>query len=99
MSDRNFDKQISAEEFRNAMAHVFQSQDRDLDGVVTRAEGRAALAKVAAWGLELWPAAPRDTELREAVGHHLPGIGRAHLSIDVQDPAVHADVEGPAARE
>ena len=36
--DRNFDKKISAEEFRNSMASVFRSQDRDLDGVVTRKE-------------------------------------------------------------
>lgn len=36
--DRNFDKKISAEEFRNGMAYVFRSQDRDLDGVVTRKE-------------------------------------------------------------
>ncbi len=36
--DRNFDKRISAEEFRNGMAYVFRNQDRDLDGFVTRKE-------------------------------------------------------------
>jgi hypothetical protein len=36
--DRNADQRISAEEFRNSMAAVFESQDRNLDGVVTRAE-------------------------------------------------------------
>lgn len=36
--DRNADKRLSAEEFRNSMAAVFESQDRNADGVVTRAE-------------------------------------------------------------
>lgn len=36
--DRNADKRLSAEEFRNSMAAVFESQDRNADGVVTREE-------------------------------------------------------------
>ncbi len=36
--DRNADRKISTEEFRNAMAAVFEGQDRNLDGTVTRRE-------------------------------------------------------------
>ncbi len=36
--DRNADRKISAEEFRNAMAAAFEGQDRNLDGTVTRRE-------------------------------------------------------------
>jgi Ca2+-binding EF-hand superfamily protein len=36
--DRNADRKISAEEFRNAMAAAFEVQDRNLDGTVTRRE-------------------------------------------------------------
>jgi hypothetical protein len=39
--------------------------------------------------------APRDPELCELRGDHLALRRRTHLFVDMQDPAVDADVEGP----
>lgn len=43
--------------------------------------------------------APRDAELCQRHRHHLTMRRRAHSFVDSKDPAIFANVEGPAGRK